>query len=254
MNPRTLPAANGVTPASVRPREAGIPLGKRVFDLAVVALVAPIWIPTLLFCSLLVLILTGWPVLYISKRRVARHENRRIAKFRAMVRNAERLVNRDTVPVSDQAFLNVTLDSPVYTGVGRLLERASLTELPQLFHVLSGKMTLVGNRPLPENVIAALKTRHPEVEERFASRTGMTGPVQLAGRDRVSDGERLRLEIAYSRRVMENYSPILDLKILVFTVLRCVGLMRPRSIDELLTFLGLDAYRTATVSQPGSPV
>lgn len=213
------------------------PAAKRVFDLMAVLLSSPLWAIALLGGSLLILATSGPPVFYRSRRRVYRDQQATVWKFRAMVRNAERVANRETVPIQDQAFLNIPSCSPLYTRVGRLLERLSLTEIPQVFHVLSGRMSLVGNRPLPENVIAALKARHPEVEERFASRAGMCGPVQLAGRDRISDGDRLRIEIAYCRHCLESYSWLVDLRILAGTVLRCLRLRRPLPVGEIEAML-----------------
>ena len=162
----------------------------------------------------------------------------RIAKFRTMRRDAEQIANRNTVPVTTTRFLNIPSDSPLYTSVGRLIERTMLTEMPQLVYVLAGRMSIVGNRPLPENVIAALKAEHDDVEQRFATPAGLTGPAQLVGRDFISDADRLRLESAYSRAALTNYSMMLDLKILLYTVL--VGLFPSRRFtpDQVADLIG----------------
>lgn len=215
-----------------------LPRRKRAFDLVVTVVSAPIWIPVLVLGSLAVLATSGRPVFYVSPRRVGVGRTCRIVKFRAMKKDAERLANRDTVPILDTRFLNIPLDSPLYTGAGRMLERCSLTELPQLVHVMDGTMSLVGNRPLPENVVAALKSAHFRAEDRFLTPAGLCGPVQLAGRDRLSDAERLAIESAYCRRCLSDYSVLLDLKILVFTVLRCLRLYRGLEAGEVLAFVG----------------
>ena len=114
------------------------------------------WVPVLLMAGAMVLVFTGRPVLYRSMRRVDSGKVIRIVKFRTMVKNAEQLANRATVPVDNNVrFLNIPPNSPLYTSVGRLLERCGITELPQFAHVLRGQMSIVGNRPLPENVMRA---------------------------------------------------------------------------------------------------
>jgi lipopolysaccharide/colanic/teichoic acid biosynthesis glycosyltransferase len=200
-----------------------VPRRKHVFDLLVIGSLALVLVPLLACCALAIYVLDGRPIFYASKRRVYGRHTVLVLKFRTMRRDAERVANRNTVPVTSTRFLNLPNDSPLYTPVGRWIERLMLTELPQLYHVLLGQMSLVGNRPLPENVIASLAEVHPQVEERFAMPAGLTGPVQLVGRDAISDAERLALEIAYCRAIAESYSIWLDLRILFYTVL--VGLL-----------------------------
>ena len=97
-------------------------------------------------------------------------------KFRTMVKNAAEICNRDNTKVENGVhFLNIESNSPLYTGIGRLIERATLTEIPQLFHVITGKMSLVGNRPLPENVVNSLSCSYSNVEARFRTPAGLTG-------------------------------------------------------------------------------
>jgi lipopolysaccharide/colanic/teichoic acid biosynthesis glycosyltransferase len=200
---------------------------KRSLDLVITVLAAVVWVPVLLVAGLAVLVTTGRPVLYRSMRRTSTDDVLRIVKFRTMVKNAEALVNRSTVPISnDVRFLNISPDSPLYTGVGRWLERLGLTEIPQLVHVLRGQMSIVGNRPLPENVVAALREEYPSADDRFLSKSGLTGPAQLVGREELTDLERLTLEGAYCRACVQRYSIWLDLSILVSTVLVVTGVHR----------------------------
>ncbi|UFN49838.1 sugar transferase [Roseomonas sp. OT10] len=214
-----------------------MPAQKQGFDLLIVLTAAVFAIPVLAIAALLILALEGRPVLYVSRRRVYRDITMPVAKFRTMRRNADRLINRDTVPVAGVRFLNTPSDSPVYTPIGRWIERLMLTEMPQLCYVLLGRMSLVGNRPLPENVIASLREEYPDAETRFLTPAGLTGPVQLIGRDHISDRDRLMLETTYCHVVEHAYSPLLDLRILVGTVL--VGLVpgyrfTPEQVMDLL--------------------
>jgi lipopolysaccharide/colanic/teichoic acid biosynthesis glycosyltransferase len=211
---------------------------KRVFDVTVTLLAAITWVPALVLASLAILVLDGRPVFYVSRRRVFRGESIWLVKFRTMRRDAERIANRDTVPVQGTRFLNIEKDSPLYTWVGRQIERCAFTELPQLVHVLSGRMSLVGNRPLPENVIAAIKEAIPWAEDRFATPAGITGPIQLAGRERLSDAQRIVLESSYCHVAASSYSMWLDFLILYYTVLVVVGLHRPFTFAQIARLIG----------------
>lgn len=207
---------------------------KRILDLTLVALSAVVWIPVLLTATLAVLITEGRPVYYRSNRRVSTDRVMRVVKFRTMVRNADKLVNRDTVPVEGQVrFLNIPPDSPLYTRVGRILERFGLTEIPQLVHVISGSMSLIGNRPLPENVQNMLREEFPHADDRFLTPSGLTGPAQLVGRQALTDDERLTIETAYCRAAMRGYSIRLDLSILFSTVFIVLHLKEPMSYLEV---------------------
>lgn len=213
-------------------------MSKRIFDLMAVIVTSPVWFPVFVLTVILMFIFEGRPILYQSNRRVGRTLNIKILKFRTMVRNAELIYNRENVPVVGQRFLNISLDSPLYTPLGRWLERFQITELPQIVHVVAGQMTIVGNRPLPENVIASLKEVYPAAEERFRTPAGLTGLVQLIGREHTSDGDRLALESHYCRATEENYSALLDMLVLLFTILIVLRLMQPYTVRQAHAFIG----------------
>jgi lipopolysaccharide/colanic/teichoic acid biosynthesis glycosyltransferase len=220
--------------------------GKRLFDLIVTCLSAVVWVPALLLCAAAIALCEGRPVFYVSNRFVGARMAR-VPKFRTMVRDAERLYNRDTVPVSDNIrFLNVPRDSPLYTRVGRLIERLALTELPQLLLVLRGDMSLVGSRPLPENVVQVLREAFPDAHDRFLTPAGMTGPVQLVGRWNLPDRDRLTLEAAYCRIALTSPTWRLDFLILLYTVLLALRLRKPLAVEEVRALM-------ARLSQLGRP-
>ena len=192
---------------------------KRVFDCLVTAAAAPLWLPLLMICALAIWVFDGRPIFYVSMRQTALSRTGPVFKFRTMRRNADKIANRDTVPIGNRRFLNISADSPLYTAVGRRIERLGLTELPQLLHVLSGKMSLVGNRPLPDRVMEVLRDTHPDVDDRFLTKAGLVGPVQLVGRDNLSDSERLWLEVRYCRLAAGTaYTIGLDLRLLCYTL------------------------------------
>ena len=217
-----------------------MPPAKRALDLIGAVLLLPVWGSILLGVGLLNLFINGRPAFYVSRRRVYGGESGAVIKFRTMVREADKIANRDTVPVTGQRFLNIQLDSPLYTPLGRWIERFFLTEIPQFLNVLGGSMSLIGNRPLPEDVIASLKKAYPDAELRFATRCGLSGPVQLVGRDAIDDGDRLRLEIAYARRCVQAYSITLDVMLAVYTVLILLRIKHSMSVDEVAA--RLDAW------------
>lgn len=214
-----------------------VPFTKRVFDLGICLAAIWLWLPVLVICSLLNLIVNGRPVFYVSKRRINASQVVPIVKFRAMVRNAEQMANRNNVTAGETIFLNIPPTSALYTRLGRVFERCCLTELPQVLHVLLGHMAVVGNRPLPESIMGELRSRYPYANDRFLTKSGLTGPVQLVGRDRLSDEDRLRLEIKYCKACLESYSITLDFMILLSTVLigsRLRGPFSATAVEQLM--------------------
>jgi lipopolysaccharide/colanic/teichoic acid biosynthesis glycosyltransferase len=210
---------------------------KRALDLTLTVLGAIAWVPVVLVAATLVLVTSGRPVFYKSNRRVSTDRLMRVVKFRTMVKNADKIANRETLPVTNVRFLNIPSDSPLYTRAGRLLERCGITELPQFVHVLSGRMSIVGNRPLPDNVLDCLREEYSYADDRFLTPAGLTGPAQLVGREALTDDERLRLESAYCRACVHSYSMWLDLSILVYTVLIVAGVKKSLDYQGVLDFI-----------------
>jgi lipopolysaccharide/colanic/teichoic acid biosynthesis glycosyltransferase len=227
---------------------------KRIFDLVLTIATAPFWLLVLLVASLAVLFSSGWPCFYVSRRRVDQHRTISVLKLRVMVRGADQVANRETVPVGDVRFLNLPLDSPLYTRLGRVLERFHLTELPQLLHVLTGHMSIVGNRPLPESVVELLKEVHPDVDDRFATPAGLTGPVQLIGRDNVSDARRLAIEARYCQIAASSYSMRLDISIVLSTVLIALRLKRGYTAGDVERLLGRYAAEQVELSPEATAI
>ncbi len=203
---------------------------KRAFDYVVVCLAAVVWVPVVLTASLAVLVFSGRPILYRSRRWVGRGTAIEMAKLRVMVPNA------DLTPASTDTgrFLNTPPDSPLYTGVGRILDRIGLNEIPQFVHVLKGEMSLIGARPLTDRVHAALIEEHSSLDDRWLTPAGLTGLPQLVGRMDLTDDQRLQLESSYARSASTRYSLRLDFMILVYTVLITFRLKRPLTFEAAL--------------------
>jgi lipopolysaccharide/colanic/teichoic acid biosynthesis glycosyltransferase len=183
---------------------------KRAFDLAVCLWLLPIVLPLLLLCALAVRIDSPGPAL-IAQERTGRDGRRfRMLKFRTMVQNAEELKaglsHLNVLPPPDFKIPN----DPRITGVGKVLRETSLDELPQLFNVLRGDMSLVGPRPT-SFAPATYSLWHTH---RLEVTPGITGLWQIKGRNLTTFDERLRLDIEY----IEHRSFLFDLKILLLTV------------------------------------
>ncbi len=207
---------------------------KRLFDLVFTIVTSVTWVPAILIIAGMIAVLEGWPLFYVSQRKISRTVVWSVPKFRTMVKNAEKLCNRENTPVTkDVRFLNISEDSRLYTPIGRFIERGALTEIPQLLLVLRGRMSLIGNRPLPENVVKSLKQAFTDVEDRFLTPAGLTGPVQLVGRTEISDKQRLMLENTYCRIAQNAYSWQLDFALLLYTVLIALRLRPAMSVGEV---------------------
>lgn len=223
---------------------------KRTFDLTVASLAAIVWLPVVAVAGLMVLVASGRPIFYRSERLVGVRRPIKMVKFRVMVRNAHRI---DASRAGDH-FLNHPADSPLYTRVGRLLERWGITEIPQLFHVLSGKMSIVGARPLTAAVDAALRQQYGPVDQRFGTPAGLTGPPQLVGRDELSADERLHLEATYCQTARHGYRLRLDFLILLYTVLIVLHVKKPLTYQGALDLVQRCGATKATgVALPARP-
>lgn len=194
-----------------QPALDGLPrVVKAAFDRIGAALLLVLTAPLLLAVAVAVRC-DGGPV-FFRQTRVGRHGRTfRMIKFRSMVHDAERLraglADRNE---SDGPLFKIRRD-PRITPVGTLLRKYSVDELPQLFNVLSGAMSLVGPRPpLPEEVA----TYGRDAERKLRVRPGLTGLWQISGRSNLSWEESVRLDLRY----VENWTLALDAVILWKTI------------------------------------
>jgi lipopolysaccharide/colanic/teichoic acid biosynthesis glycosyltransferase len=171
---------------------------KRTFDLLSVVVTAPVWIPVLGIVALLVRWKLGSPVFFRQRRPGQGGEIFELIKFRSMLdaRDAEGR------PLPDSARL---------TRFGRWLRSTSLDELPELWNVLRGDMSLVGPRPL---LVEYLSRYSPRQARRHEVRPGLTGLAQVRGRNAIGWDEKFEWDVRY----VESRSLWLDVKILFLTV------------------------------------
>lgn len=170
--------------------------GKRMLDVALVLLGAiAIW-PLLLLIALAIRLDSPGPALF-AQTRIGRNGRRfRMWKFRSMVPDAEALRARGLAASDRDGLCFKAKADPRVTRIGRLLRRTSLDELPQLWNVLVGEMSLVGPRPaLPEEVAA-----YPaHALQRLAVRPGLTGVWQVSGRADVGFDAMVAMDVDYVR-------------------------------------------------------
>lgn len=183
---------------------------KRGIDLAGSLALIVVLAPLMLLIAALVRLTSRGPAFFVQRRIGFRCNEFGMYKFRTMIQNAEELQAELAEGIGAQYFK--LHDDPRVTAIGRLLRRYSLDELPQLFNVLEGTMSLVGPRPLLVSDLDRLPIRGQM--RRFSVRPGITGLWQVSGRSATTDEERMRLD----REYINNWSLWLDLKILVRTI------------------------------------
>lgn len=172
--------------------------GKRFIDLALATSILVALAPVFLLLALMVRIKLGTPILFRHHRPGYRGEPFTLFKFRTMTNN----IDNSGTPLPDTMRM---------TAFGRLLRRTSLDELPELFNVLRGEMSLVGPRPL---LMEYMNLYSPEQMRRHDVLPGITGWAQANGRTAVSWEKRFSLDVWY----VDHQSMLLDLKILVRTI------------------------------------
>jgi len=203
-------------------------VSKRAFDLVLSALVLLLISPVWLLIALAIRLESPGPVLYRQQRIGENGRPFTMLKFRSMIANADdslhqahvtRLIQNNVsleeLPEGEPASLKLARD-PRVTRIGGLIRKTSLDELPQLFNVLRGEMSLVGPRPPIAYEVQLYQDWHMR---RLAAPPGMTGLWQVRGRNRVSFDEMVRMDLDY----IEHQSFWLDLKLLMQTPLAIVG-------------------------------
>lgn len=166
--------------------------------------------PLLLLIAVTVRLTSPGPALFVQRRIGFRCSEFGMYKFRSMVADGESL-QEAFLANHERAFFKLT-DDPRITPIGRFLRRYSLDELPQLFNVLQGTMSLVGPRPLLVSDLEKYPLRGQM--RRFSVRPGMTGLWQVSGRSALTDEERMELD----RRYVNEWSLWLDVRILARTM------------------------------------
>ena len=183
---------------------------KRLFDLGVALIALLLFAPLVALVALLIRLRIGSPVLFRQQRPGLHGRPFEMIKFR-------------TMSDARDADGNLLPDAERLPRFGRLLRATSLDELPELWNVLRGDMSLVGPRPL---LMEYLPLYNAEQARRHEVRPGVTGWAQVNGRNALSWEEKFALDVWY----VDNRNPCLDLKILWLTV---AAVLRPRGVSQV---------------------
>lgn len=175
---------------------------KRIMDLVVSIIAIIITSPFMLICAIAIKLDDGGPILFKQNRITINGKIFNVLKFRSMIVNADK----------DGAKKAVNDDDRI-TRVGKIIRACRMDELPQLFNILRGDMSLVGPRPERIENVYEYSKKYPEFELRHRVKGGLTGFAQLYGKYNTSPEDKLHMDLIY----VETYSLLLDLKLLILT-------------------------------------
>lgn len=189
-------------------RNKGLPFDQRIIkrgmDL-VLSLSALVFLsPFFLITALAIKLYDGGPVFYFQERCTKDKKIFRICKFRSMIVNAEK--EGHSIPATDH--------DPRITPIGRIIRATRMDELPQLFNILKGDMSIVGPRPERVEHVELYTEKIPEFEYRMKVKGGLTGYAQVYGKYNTTAYDKLKLDLMY----IQNYSILLDIEIIFKTI------------------------------------
>ena len=199
---------------------------KRCFDVVSSSILALLISPLLLVVALAIKLDSPGPVFFRQQRRTKGGRIFTMLKFRSMVVNAEQM---------GTGLFNYEND-PRETKVGRFLRRTSIDELPQLFNIIKGDMSVVGPRPCVTYELGDFDTLNKRYKKRFEMKAGLTGLAQVSGRDDIS----WDVKVGYDNQYVDNFKRIgfiEDIRILFLSAVRLFqsGDIYEQKADESMT-------------------
>ncbi|MBR1138441.1 MULTISPECIES: sugar transferase [Bradyrhizobium] len=190
-------------------------LPKRIVDIVLALGGIILLAPLLVICYVAVVLSSPGPALFRHKRVGFNGRKFECLKFRTMVPDAaerlQALLASDPAAAAEWAATRKLQNDPRVTAIGAILRKSSLDELPQLFNVLRGEMSIVGPRPVTEEELERYST---SVGAYLSCRPGITGLWQVSGRSTTSYEKRVACDAYYAH----NWSMVLDAKIIVVTI------------------------------------
>lgn len=209
-----LAIADAAGPCSAEALAAALPAWKRALDFTIIALTLPVWLPMMVFIALWVAVTSPGPIFYRQPRVGFKGRRFMIVKFRTMKVNAETRSHEtylEHLMVSDQPMMKLDAkgDPRLILG-GKLLRATGLDELPQLFNVVRGEMSVVGPRPC---TVREFELYSLDDRERVNALPGLTGFWQVNGKNRTTFRQMIDMDVFYAA----NLSLAMDLKIIART-------------------------------------
>ena len=177
---------------------------KRLFDLVLPIIILTVLSPLILVLAIIIKLQDGGSVFYKQERITYGGKPFILYKFRSMIVDAEAKTGAILAQVNDDRI----------TKIGKFLRKSRLDELPQLFNVIKGEMSLIGPRPEREIFIKQFVSTIPDYKYRINVKPGITGLAQVLGRYNTDPVDKLRFDLLYIRK----YSIFLDIKIMLLTI------------------------------------
>ncbi|WP_444659800.1 sugar transferase [Caproiciproducens sp. R2] len=177
---------------------------KRSIDIIISGVLLLLLSPIMLITAIAIKLYDGGPVFFRQDRCTIGGKVFSICKFRSMIVDAEK--DGKSIPATD--------NDPRITPLGKFLRKTRIDELPQLFNILQGDMSIVGPRPERVEHVKKYCREVPEFKYRLKVKGGLTGYAQIAGRYNTTPYDKIRLDLIY----IENYSLLLDLKLIFKTI------------------------------------
>lgn len=179
---------------------------KRILDIIVALILAIVFLPFWIFIPLLILLETGWPVIYRHKRVGKDGQEFYLYKFRSMIKDADVLLHQKDKKLLAQ-FKNGDWkleNDPRITRLGKVLRSLTIDEFPQLYNVLKGEMSMVGPRAYLKIELKDQVKKYPETKAYIADilsvKPGISGPWQTSGRNEVPFNVRAKMDAQYARK------------------------------------------------------
>lgn len=179
---------------------------KRILDLSVAIVLSLIFLPIWFVIPILILLESGWPIIYRHKRVGINGQEFYIYKFRSMVKNADELLHKKDKKLLAQ-FKNGDWkleNDPRITRLGKVLRSLTIDEFPQLYNVLIGEMSMVGPRAYLKIELKDQVKRYPEtkdyIKDILSVKPGISGPWQTSGRNEVPFNVRAKMDADYARK------------------------------------------------------
>lgn len=184
-------------------------IAKRFFDIVSVSILSLMLLPVWIVVAIWIKVDSKGPVIFRQKRRTKNGRVFEMLKFRTMIVGAEQI---------GTGLFNYEND-PRVTKIGRILRKTSIDELPQLFNILKGDMSVVGPRPCVTYELGDFDTLNKRYKKRFNVKAGLTGLAQVKGRNNISWDQKVEFDNQYVDE-FERIGVLADIKIILMSIVK----------------------------------